>query len=545
MLPAIPDPLPAGLVEELSFPEDPDASEGVLALQTHISHVFLTRRHVYKFRKAVAFPFLSFATRDERNADSQREIELNRRLAPGVYLGLAPARRVHGRWEVGPVREGLAPASKAGRRPEHCVVMRRLPDGGDALSLLETGRLTPRRIDAVARCVAHFHTSHRLGRPAPFTPEEWLAVSERPALENLRILRETDPESPLARRAARVESATRALIGAKRDVFEERRRSGLAVDGHGDLHLPHVWFEDGDDDPLVVDCTEFNEAFRRIDAASDVAFFAMDLRYRGRDDLAEGFLASYAQECDDYDLYRLVDFYESYRATVRSKVAMLASRDREIGHEQRAGAAGSAEAHLALAEACLVEGPPGAVILTCGVVGSGKSTVAAALAEQTAGVIASSDRTRKQMAGLAPTERSARGGEPLAGIYGDDTSDRVYAGLAERALPVVLSGRTAILDASFARSKWRRQLREWAEHRGLKTLLVEVRCGAEVAAQRLARRVREDRDPSDAGPSLHRWSALHFEPTDDWPADWRIAVDSDAPDWRATLFAEPHIAEIE
>jgi predicted kinase len=270
----------------------------------------------------------------------------------------------------------------------------------------------------------------------------------------------------------------------------------------------------------------------------------MDLRYRGRNDLAERFLAGYARECDDYGLYRLVDFYESYRAAVRSKVAMLASRDAGIAPAQREAAAHSAEAHLALAEACLRERPPGAVILMCGVIGSGKTTVAAALAEQTGGVIVSSDRMRKRIAGPAPTERGAGGGKPLAGIYDEDTSDRVYAGLAERALPVALSGRTAILDASFAREKRRRQLRAWAEDHGFTTLLVEVRCSPEEATRRLARRETAGRDPSDAGPSLHAWSVEYFEPTDEWPADRRIAVESDAPDWRATLFTASHIVEI-
>jgi aminoglycoside phosphotransferase family enzyme/predicted kinase len=538
------DPLPAGLVENLSFPEDPDAADGAEDVQTHISHVFLTRSRVYKFRKAVAFPFLSFATREERNLDCLREIALNRRLAPDVYLGVAAVRRIQERWEIGPVREELAPPGKDGRPPEHCVVMRRLPDGGDALSLLEGNGLSPRRIDAIARRVARFHESHRLGRPAPFTPAEWVAVSERPVLENLRIIQETDPDGPLAGRAARVETESRALLAAREGVFEERRRRGLAVDGHGDLQLSHAWFEGDEGDPLIIDCTEFSEGLRRIDAASDVAFFAMDLRYRGRNDLAERFLAGYARECDDYGLYRLVDFYESYRAAVRSKVALLASRDSEIAPSQREGAARSAEAHLALAETCLRERPRGALILLCGTVGSGKSTVATVLAEHLSGVIASSDRTRKRLRGLAPTERGAGSDEPRSGIYDEETSDRVYAGLADRALPVVESGRTAILDASFAQAKRRTRLREWAEKRGLTTLLVEVRCSPEVAVARLARREAKGGDTSDAGPSLHLWSVEHFEATDEWPANRRISVESDAPDWRATLCSESHIVEI-
>ena len=84
----------------------------------------------------------------------------------------------------------------------------------------------------------------------------------------------------------------------------------------------------------------------------------------------------------------------------------------------------------------------------------------------------------------------------------------------------------------------------WAKEHGLEALLVEVRCSPETAIARLARREAEGRDPSDAGPSLYHWSARHFEPPDEWPADRRIVVESDAPDWRAALYDAPGIAKI-
>jgi hypothetical protein len=59
-------------------------------IQTHINHVFLAEDCVFKLRKAVALPFLDFSTRAARNADCLLEVALNRRLAPDVYLGVAP-----------------------------------------------------------------------------------------------------------------------------------------------------------------------------------------------------------------------------------------------------------------------------------------------------------------------------------------------------------------------------------------------------------------------------------------------------------------------
>ncbi|RIL04814.1 MAG: hypothetical protein DCC71_12780, partial [Proteobacteria bacterium] len=127
------EPLPAALARDLAraaaYPHDPSLRRRgarVAALQTHLSHVFLGPERVYKLRKAVDLGFVDFSTRARRNADCEREVALNRRLAPDVYLGVAPVVRRAGRWTVGALdARGRAPAAAR----EHVVVMRRLPDG--------------------------------------------------------------------------------------------------------------------------------------------------------------------------------------------------------------------------------------------------------------------------------------------------------------------------------------------------------------------------------------------------------------------------------
>src|SRR5688572_25290948 len=84
-----------------AFPDDASAAPGVEWIQTHISHVYRTRDRVYKFRKPVDLGFVRFASREERDADCLREVSLNRRLAPDVYLGVAPLRRDRSRLIVG------------------------------------------------------------------------------------------------------------------------------------------------------------------------------------------------------------------------------------------------------------------------------------------------------------------------------------------------------------------------------------------------------------------------------------------------------------
>jgi predicted kinase len=163
-------------------------------------------------------------------------------------------------------------------------------------------------------------------------------------------------------------------------------------------------------------------------------------------------------------------------------------------------------------------------------VGTGKSSAAARLADRVDGVVIASDRVRKQLAGLAPTDRDPS-------IYTPERTQQVYEGLCERALPVVESGRTAVLDATHARADQRAALRRFAQRMGLRVFLLETACARDVVLERLRRRAAQDRDPSDAGPEFYAESAAHYEPPDEWPAADRASVRTDAAGWERELDA--------
>jgi predicted kinase len=275
---------------------------------------------------------------------------------------------------------------------------------------------------------------------------------------------------------------------------------------------------------------EFSDGLRRIDRASEVAFLAMDLRYRGRVDFAEGFLDAYANRVDDHDLFGVVDFFAAYRALVRAKVAALAAGQSTIAAPQRAQARLSVDHHLDLAESLLEVRANPELVLICGTVGSGKSSVARQLARSGHGISITSDRVRKILAGLPVA--SHRKTAPDQGLYRPDRKDDVYRALLERAEPVLESGRNAILDASFSRRRWRTQARAWAKERGIRIRLVEVRCDPEVALSRLRERERLGADPSDAGPDFLPVSRERFEPPDEWPENERLVIRSDEDGWR-------------
>ena len=130
-----------------------------------------------------------------------------------------------------------------------------------------------------------------------------------------------------------------------------------------------------------------------------------------------------------------------------------------------------------------------------------------------------------------------RGDRLDQGLYDPAHGERVYAGLIERAAPVLDSGRVAVLDATWSRAVDRERARRFARERGARVFLIETRCAASVAQARLARREAQGSDPSDAGPGLHARSAARFEPPAEWPAAGIRIVQTDRDDWRVALHA--------
>jgi hypothetical protein len=220
--------------------------------------------------------------------------------------------------------------------------------------------------------------------------------------------------------------------------FRERVEEGRIRDGHGDLRLEHVYFEGAE--PVVIDCVEFNDRLRSGDAAADVAFLAMELTARSRPDLAEAFLAAFALESDDHDLYGVVDFYAGYRAWVRGKVAAFPAADPTTPPEKAARKAEEARSLFVLARS-YAEDRPGTppVIAVGGLIGSGKSTLAEALGRAVPVPVISSDRVRKALAGVPATERAP------ASAYTAAFTARTFDEMLRRAGVVLDSGRGVVL----------------------------------------------------------------------------------------------------
>lgn len=498
-----------------SLPNDLARPELTL-VETHISWVFLGAQEVWKVKKPVNFGFLDFCSREQRRAACEAEVRLNRRLAPDVYLGVVP---------ITAGGDGKMRLGGEGPPVDYAVHMRRLSEPARADVRLATGQLDAEDIDEVAITLARFHgDSAPLAAEAQTASVDFVAQNIRENFGQTRGLIERHLEPAQARE---LEEWQLGFIDRNIELLHARATAGRVRDGHGDLRLEHVYFEPPGA-VTIIDCIEFNERFRLADVCCDLAFLAMDLAYHDRVDLSERLLATYAREANDYDLYRLVDFYQSYRAHVRAKVSLLLAADPAVSPTAREAARQQARRYflLALAEERRALAEP-AVIAVGGIIASGKSTIATHIGARLGAPVIASDHTRKFLAGVDP-ERQL-GTSHFSGAYAPERTEQVYSELWERAGAVLSSGRSVVLDASFRAQRHRDAARALAERHGLPFYFVECQAPEQQLRQRLAARARAPGHVSDAREDLLSAFAARWEPEATLPAGQHLLVDTTAP----------------
>ncbi len=509
-----PEASPPDLARDLMRPSAyPAPGPGHVELrETHVSLVFLTEAEVFKVKKTVKLPFLDFSTLDARRRACEAELLLNTRLAGGTYLGLVPVRRDgEGHHHFGPEGEVV----------DWAVHMLRLPDQLRADQRLAAGTLSVAHVDAAATHLADFHA--RVGNDAG---ARWGSVQAiaRNVRDNFSAMSAAEEGLLSADEAREIERGQLDFLRDRARTFERRVADGRIRDGHGDLRLEHLYF--GDEGELtILDCIEFDERYRYADVCADVAFLSMDLAAHGRVDLAERFLARYARAADDYDLYAVVDFYESYRAYVRAKVSTITAR--QACGAIREQAMGDARRHLALALSTGRRSLLAPVVVAVGgVIASGKSTVAEALGDRLSAPVIDADRTRKHLVGLAASAHDTSAA--FEGPYAQDTTDRVYAEVMLRASTVLESGRPVVLDASFRSEEMRRAARDLAAEHGVPFMMVDCRARPETCRARLVRRERES-SVSDGRLAIFDAFRARMEPVTELAVGEHLVVDTERP----------------
>jgi aminoglycoside phosphotransferase family enzyme/predicted kinase len=459
------------------YPHRPTSVE---VLQTHISWVFLADDLVYKLKKPIRLAFLDYSTPEVRRRWCLAEVELNRRLAPSTYLGVALIRRRGRAFELGAVGD------LSGAAEDSLVVMRRLPADEMLDRRLAQGTAGRAELDQVAAKLADFHASSaERGDPygLPATIEETVRAN---LSECAPFAGDTVSES----RLATLEEFARSYFAQNAPRLWRRVRQGRIRDGHGDLRAEHVCLQP---ELEIFDCIEFSERLRCNDVASEIAFLAMDLDFLGHPRLAEEFAHRYAEVSGDGELVELLPFYECYRAVVRGKVESLRSREEEVEPREREAARERARRYFRIAARFAAGARSPGLIVVCGLSGSGKSTAARTLGDLTGFPVVSSDVVRKDLAGIPRfTRPDAKAMETL---YGAELTRRTYEELARQADGLLGSTSGVVLDATFRDAGHRRMVTALGAAHGVPVVFVECRAPEDRVRERLRARAH---DVSDA-----------------------------------------------
>ncbi|HEX7442695.1 MAG TPA: AAA family ATPase, partial [Acidimicrobiales bacterium] len=481
----------------------------------HVSVLFFLGDRAYKLKKPVAFPFVDLTTREAREQICRREVELNRRLAPDVYLGVIDV------------------SGPDGEPCDHLVVMRRMPADRRLSALVAAGdESAGDAVDQLGELIAGFHrgasrspTIDRAGSADAVTGLWHENFAElRPFAGVVQEGTEREGAKPGAMldgaELSRAEHLADRFLAGRRPLLEARIAEGAICDGHGDLLADDVFcLPDG---PRVLDCIEFDDELRFGDVANDLAFLVMDLDRLGAAHLAARLVRRYEATAGVVLPAGLLRFYVAYRAQVRAKIACLRADQHEAGSSERAAAV--AEARLLLARC--VEGLEAAavrLVLVGGLPGTGKSTLARELGDRLGAEVLRSDVVRKELAGLSPDESGAAAFG--AGLYAPAMTDRVYAELAARAAEALAQGRSVVVDASFVSDPQRRALRALADAADVVELCCVLDPGE--AARRIERRRAEGGDPSDADTQVARALAAMVDP---WPGSLTVSTAAAPPD---------------
>jgi aminoglycoside phosphotransferase family enzyme len=318
------------LLKPEAYPEDPGKIE---LIQTHISFVFLTKNFVYKVKKEVNFGFLDFSTLEKRRFFCEKELELNRRLCPDMYLEVAPINK-----------SKIIKIKGGGETVEYALKMKRMPQEKIMTRLLKENKVNDKTIDELARIIAQFHSKAQTSREIneygslKIVKTNW----DENFAQTLKFINQTISQAKFQL----IEAKVNGFMEKNKPLFESRIKDSKIRDCHGDIHSGNIFITDK---IYIFDAIEFNDRFRYSDVASDVAFLAMDLDFQQRPDLSAYLIDRYIAYSKDQQLTMILPFYKCYRAYVRGKVISFKLDDPNVNSEEKEAATKEAQAYFNLA----------------------------------------------------------------------------------------------------------------------------------------------------------------------------------------------------
>ncbi len=474
-------------------------------IETHISWVLLTGEYVYKIKKPVDFGFLNFSTLAQRHHFCQQELQLNRRLAPEIYLEVVAIGGT-------PAQPCLGAESGA---IEYAVKMRQFPQQAQLDRLLTAGTLKPGHIDQLAERIAAFHAEAEVA--GSDTPWGGPAAIRQPVEENFAQIRPLLSDENDLKALDRLERWSLQQFERLEPLLQQRKADGFIRNGHGDMHLGNIALIERK--IVIFDCIEFNDEFRWIDVISDIAFTTMDLEDRDQPQLAARLIDTYLQRSGDYEGLALYPFYRLYRALVRAKVARLRLTQTDLKPQQREAAERSYRNYITLAQRYASDSKP-LLCIAHGLSGSGKTTLSQPLLERFGMVRIRADVERKRLYGYRAEARTD------AAIYSQEANRRTYDRLAQLTAAVISAGLSVIVDATFLKRAEREHYHALARRLGVPFVILHFHAPKALLVQWINERQKAGNDASEATVEVLEKQIGWEEPLDEREADIVIDIDT-------------------
>ncbi len=300
------------LLNPLNYEEKPDKIERI---ETHISIVFLTDKYAYKLKKPVNFGFLDYTSLEKRKYFCEREVELNKRMAEGIYEGVIFLGKEKGKIFF-----------NRGEPVEYLVKMRRIPENTLLSYRLEKNLVKGEDLYKVGEFLGDFHLKAEINEKiSEFGKPEVFKINTD---ENFSQTEDFDEEVLKKKDFEFLKNKTEEFYKKYYDLMLKRVKEGKIRDSHGDIRLDHVTFFE--DKIRIIDCIEFNERFRFGDILLDAVFLKMELDMIGKEKLGDFFIKGWLNQTKENfeEIKPLYYFYLSYRAYVRGKVTGFLLRDK-------------------------------------------------------------------------------------------------------------------------------------------------------------------------------------------------------------------------
>ena len=322
------------VVEALMKPEAYGEETGQVELkQTHISFVFLTKNFCYKVKKAVNFEFLDFSTLEKRRFFCKKELVLNKRLCEDMYLEVVPINK-----------SDVIKVNGEGETIEYAVKMNRIPAEKIMTQLLEEGKVDKVLVARMAKILAEFHLKAKTSKRISAFGS--LPMIEANCRENFQQTEVFVGKTISQKNFKLIRDRVEEFMQENAAFFAKRVSDNRVRECHGDVHSGNIFVADR---IYIFDAIEFNDRFSHCDVASEIAFFAMDLDFKNRSDLASFFVEKYIEYSGDFGLAKVLQFYKCYRAYVRGKVISFKLNDPTVGDKEKNEAKIVAGAYFELA----------------------------------------------------------------------------------------------------------------------------------------------------------------------------------------------------